>query len=333
MKNQPLLVWFGLLAIFTVLSWPADPFNLETTRVNIPPGASVKATQQTLQAKGILPRFSAFALTVRLLGLQNKIKAGEYSFAPADPLPAIISRLLHNETVPQAEIRVTFPEGSSIYKMGLALKETGYLHWAEFQGLVNEGITAQLRLRHWGIFKFIPSESLEGYLFPDTYHLFITASPETVAEAMVNRFEQVVVPFWLTAQKETKLTLHETLTLASIIEKEAQKPEERAVISSVFHNRLAKGMPLAADPTVKYALERPSKIVYLDQLSVRSPYNTYKRRGLPPGPICNPGLESIKAAVYPAQTNYFFFVAKPDGGHIFSKTWQEHQRARQTVVR
>lgn len=327
------LVLFILLVIFTVVSWPANPFDLGTAIVVIQPGASVKSTQQTLQERGLLPRFSAFALTIRLMGLQNKIKAGEYSFSPADPLPAIISRLLRNDTIPQAELRVTFPEGSSIYKMGLALKKVGYLRWASFQELVNEGITAPLRLRHWGIFKFIPSESLEGYLFPDTYQLFISASPETIAETMINRFEQIIVPFWSTAQKGTKLTLHETLTLASIIEKEAQKPEERAVISSVFHNRLAKGMPLAADPTVKYALERPSKKVYYDQLSVDSPYNTYKRRGLPPGPICNPGLESIKAAVYPAKTNYFFFVAKSDGSHIFSKTWQEHQRARQTVVR
>ena len=121
----------------------------------------------------------------------------------------------------------------------------------------------------------------------------------------------------------------ETLvTLASIVEKEAKRPEERPVIASVFYNRLKIGMPLAADPTVKYALERPSKHVYLDQLSVKSPYNTYKVRGLPPGPICNPGLDSIKAAVYPAKTNFLFFVAKKDGSHMFSRTWQEHQRAR-----
>lgn len=122
--------------------------------------------------------------------------------------------------------------------------------------------------------------------------------------------------------------MHEILTLASIIEKEAKVAEERPIISSVFYNRLKIGMPLAADPTVKYALERPTKKVYLDQLSVRSPYNTYRRKGLPPGPICNPGLESIKAAVYPSKTDYFYFVAKPDGSHIFSKTWQEHQKAR-----
>jgi len=231
--------------------------------------------------------------------------------------------------VPAREIRVAFPEGTSIYKMGIILQKTGFKHWREFQQLVDQGITAELRARHWKIFKYIPSESLEGYLFPDTYNFFPDASAESMAEVMLNRFESVVGPFWdRSGAADAKRSLHEILTLASIVEKEAKKPEERPIIASVFYNRLKIGMALAADPTVKYALERPSKKVYLDQLAVRSPYNTYKVRGLPPGPICNPGLDSIKAAVYPAKTNYLFFVAKKDGSHTFSRTWQEHQRAR-----
>ncbi|MDD4178720.1 MAG: endolytic transglycosylase MltG [Candidatus Margulisbacteria bacterium] len=328
MKKIGLLVGVGMLVLLVVVCWAANPFDLSTKNIIIPQGSSVRAVQSIVTNNGVLPRFSAFRLAIKVFGLGNKIKAGEYSLSPSDPLPRVIAKLVIGETVPQQELTVTFPEGASIYKMGMILKGSGYKKWEKFQDLVREGITAGLRERHWGIFKYIPSESLEGYLFPDTYRFFPEASVEVLAEAMLWRYEAVIVPYWEQNKKSTKMTLHEIMTLASIIEKEAQRPAERPVIASVFYNRLKIGMPLAADPTVKYALERPSKVVYLDQLSVKSPYNTYKRRGLPPGPICNPGLASFKAAIYPAKTDYLFFVAKKDGSHAFSKTWQEHQRAR-----
>lgn len=332
MKRIGYWIGVGVLVLFTVTCWPANPFDLSSKKLEIPKGSSVRAVQSILKENKILPRLTAFRLFIRLFGFQNRIKAGEYSFSPSDPLPRIIAKLLIGETVPLRQIRVTFPEGTSIYKMGIILKDNGFDRWQDFQGLVNEGITATLREKHWGIFKYVPSESLEGYLFPDTYQVFKNASAEALAEAMLQRFEEMVLPFWGKSMYDAKMSLHETLTLASIIEKEARQPSERPVISSVFHNRLRIGMPLAADPTIKYALERPSKRVYLDQLSVKSPYNTYKRKGLPPGPICNPGLESIRAAIYPAKTDYLYFVAKPDGSHVFSKTWQEHQKARQKAV-
>jgi UPF0755 protein len=328
MKNY--LIW-AVVIIFIALIWPANPFDLSTRQVKVPAGVSVRTVEKILKQNGVLPKLTTFRLLIRLLGLSGQIKAGEYAFSPADPLPRIITRLVIAETLPIPVQTVTLPEGTSIYKMGLLLQKNGFINWQQFQGLVNEGITAKLRERYWNIFKFVPSESLEGYLFPDTYQFYQTASAEMMAAVMVDRFDEVVMPFWHGAQKNTALTLHEILTLASIIEKEAKIPAERPVISSVFHNRLRVGMPLAADPTVKYALERPSKRVFYEQLDVQSPYNTYKRKGLPPGPICNPGLDSIKAAVYPAKTNFFFFVANADGSHQFSVDWQGHQRARSRV--
>jgi len=321
-------VLIGLLVLFVIFSWPADPFNLATVDVVIPPGASAKDIQRILKSNRILPSFSSFRLLVKLFNLPNRMKAGEYSFSPSDPLFKVIWKLTEGVVAPQRQIRVTFPEGASIYRMGMILKDNGFADWKKFQSLVDEGIKADLRERHWNIFKYISSESLEGYLFPDTYMFLPQASAEAAAEVMLNRFTEMVLPFWEKSRRDTNLSLHEILTMASIVEKEARKPAERPIIASVFYNRLKAGMPLAADPTVKYALERPTKVVYLDQLAVKSPYNTYKRRGLPPGPICNPGLDSIKAAIYPAKTNYFFFVARSDGSHSFSKTWQEHQRAR-----
>ena len=331
-SDWKLCVVFILLLAFSVIFWPANPFDLSLNRINIPAGSSARNIQKILHENRILPSFSAFRIIIRLTNAHDRIRAGEYLFSPSDSLIKIIWKLAAGETVPAEEVRVTFPEGASIYRMGMIMKDNGFKHWDKFQGLVNEGITAGLREKHWAIFKYVPSESLEGYLFPDTYQFVQDASAEVMAEVMLERFEEMVMPFWDKANKDAKLTLHEILTLASIIEKEARDPAERPVIASVFYNRLKIGMPLAADPTVKYALERPTKRVYLDQLSVNSLYNTYKRKGLPPGPICNPGLESIKAAVYPAKTDSFFFVAKKDGSHIFSKTWQGHQRARMKVA-
>jgi UPF0755 protein len=145
---------------------------------------------------------------------------------------------------------------------------------------------------------------------------------------MQNRFNEIIAPYWEQNKNNAKLNYYQTLILASIIEKEAKLPEERAIISSVFYNRMNMKMPLGADPTIKYALESPTKHVYLNQLNINSPYNTYKRRGLPPTPICNPGLDSFKAAIYPANTKYIYFVAKKDGSHIFTSSWEEHQKAR-----
>jgi len=317
-----------ILLVIVFIFRPANLFDGSPVRVTIPEGASARTVEVQLKESKIITPHSAFLITIKLLNLSDRLKAGDYFLSPSDPLLSVIAKLVGGQTVPEAEVRVAFPEGMSIYKMGLVLKEKGFKHWKQFQGLVSEGIKADLRQRHWGTFKYIPSESLEGYLFPDTYNFFRDASAEAMAEVMVSRFEQVVGPFWESNKGQTKLTLHEALTLASIVEKEAKKPEERPIIASVFFNRLKIGMPLAADPTVKYALERPSKRVFYDQLNVRSPYNTYKVRGLPPGPICNPGLDSLKAVVFPARTDYLFFVAKKDGSHIFSKNWQEHQRAR-----
>lgn len=321
------LAW-ALLIILIGVFWPANPFDLSSVPLSIPKGASARSVEELLQKNKVLPRPSAFLLLVKLLHIQDGIKAGEYSFSPSDPLTRVMLKLWTGETLPLKEATVTFPEGTSIYKMGLILKAEGFTHYQQFQALVHEGISPSLRERHRAIFRYIPSESLEGYLFPDTYRFLKEASAEALAEVMIRRFEEIVLPFWDKSRKRTRLSLHEIITLASIIEKEAKIPSERPVIASVFYNRLKAGMPLAADPTIKYALERPSKVVYLDQLSVKSPYNTYKVRGLPPGPICNPGLESIKAAVFPANTDFFFFVAKPDGSHLFSRTFSEHQKAK-----
>ena len=333
-KNKPwlkyLIVTFFILVLMFILALfqPANIFDRSAKEVAIPNGASTKTIQTILEDSGIIKPESTFTFAAKVLGMTQQIKAGEYLLSPSDNLLDVLLKLKRGEVKPPDQLRVTFPEGASIYRMGEILKDAGYDRGEQFKKLVHEGISEDLRQKYWHIFKYIPSESLEGYLYPDTYLIGKEESVKTLSWAMVSRFDKVVMPFWKKAKNDTKMTLHEVLTLASIIEKEAQKSQERPIISSVFHNRLKARMYLAACPTIKYALDKPTRKVYLDQLEVDSPYNTYKRKGLPPGPVCNPGIESIRAAVYPAKTNYYFFVANKDGSHIFSKDWQGHQKAR-----
>ncbi len=323
---------FILVLFILSLLQSANLFDQSVSKVIIPKGASSYTVQRILEREEILRQDSSFVWAARMLGVSKHIQAGKYAFSPSETLFGILLRLKKGEVIPAKQARVTFPEGASIYKMGETLEKAGFEEHQEFQSLVEEGITQEIRQKYWNIFKYIPSESLEGYLYPDTYWVFMEGGVKELAERMVGRFEKIVLPFWKKASKDTKLNLHEILTLASIIEKEAKTPSEFPIVSSVYHNRMQLGMPLEACPTIKYALDEPTKKVYKDQLSVDSPYNTYKRRGLPPGPICNPGIESIKAAIYPAKTNYYYFVAKKDGSHIFSRTWKEHQKARQKVA-
>jgi UPF0755 protein len=295
--------------------------------VTITAGMSARGTVELLRRQGLVRYSSPLLIMVRLAGWQDRLKAGEYRFSPSEPLPKIIFRLYQGDIVQPKALTVTFPEGSSIYRQGLILKEAGYPFWQKFQGLTSIALSEEILSRY----PFLSGrmiDSLEGYLYPDTYQFYGEALPLALVPRMLDRFSVMILPLWEKRPAGWPFSLHQTLTLASIIEKEAAVPAERAIISSVFHNRLKVKMPLAADPTVKYALERPSKRVYLDQLKIDSPYNTYRYRGLPPGPICNPAAPSFQAALYPAKTDFYFFVAKKDGSHQFSKTWEEHQRAR-----
>jgi UPF0755 protein len=177
----------------------------------------------------------------------------------------------------------------------------------------------------------IPTPTLEGYLFPDTYTFPAGTSAREVIEAMVERFEQVWKPEWDARLQALAMTRHDIVALASIIEREARLPEERAVISAVYHNRLERGMLLQADPTVQYALGKHTERVLYRDLLVDSKYNTYRNRGLPPGPIAAPGAPSLQAALFPASVDFLYFVAHPDGHHEFRRTFREHTVAVQQM--
>jgi UPF0755 protein len=186
---------------------------------------------------------------------------------------------------------------------------------------VRTAVTDTALLRHLDV----PTPHLEGYLFPDTYHFPPGTSARGAVAAMVRRFEQRWNPAWSARLDTMAMSRHDLLTLASIVEREAKKGEERPVIASVYWNRLRKGMLLQADPTVQYALPQYQSRLMNRHLTVKSPYNTYVHKGLPPGPIGAPGVASIQATLYPADVPYLYFVAYPDGHHEFRVTLAEHQ--------
>jgi UPF0755 protein len=173
----------------------------------------------------------------------------------------------------------------------------------------------------------IPTPSVEGYLFPDTYTFPDKTTAREAVAMMVDRFEKEWKPEWTGQARAMKLTRHDIVTLASIVEREVRRDEERPVVAAVYLNRLKIGMPLMADPTVTYALGKKPGHVYLRDLRVKSPYNTYLKAGLPPGPIASPGAASLKASLNPAKVPYKFFVAAPDGHHEFRRTYAEHLEA------
>jgi UPF0755 protein len=268
-----------------------------------------------LEKRGVVTSSRLFRLWTKILGYDKKIRAGEYLLSPDMSPIAILERLKRGLIVTHP---VTIPEGFNRMQVAELLAEKGVVEKEPFLALARDRAT----LDRYGI----SAPSLEGYLFPDTYYFSKGVSAQTVVDTMVKRFFQVVTPLKGAAEK-AGMKMEDVITLASIVEKETGRAEERPIIASVFLNRLKKGMRLDSDPTVIYGLEGFDGNLRKKDLARESPYNTYMINGLTPGPIANPGLESIKAVLFPAQTSYLYFGSKNDGSHHFSRTLSEHNRA------
>jgi len=309
----------GLLVILAMTLYgpfsPPGAAGQEKTVV-VEKGMAVREIADRLAAEKIIPSTSQFLVLSRLLGLENRLQAGRY-LLPAGSRPLdVIRRLSRGGVVSQM---VTIPEGLTIRQMaGLLDRESG-VDAARFEALANDPGTA----RRYGI----PAHSLEGYLFPDTYGLYWGMPPGEVIEVLFSRFRQIYTAEMARRAAQLGLSRHQVITLASMIEEEARVDDERPLVSAVYHNRLREGMLLQCDPTVIYALGGKQTSLTRDDLQVDSPYNTYRRPGLPPGPISSPGQASILAALYPAQVDYLYFVARGDGSHHFSHTSREHINA------
>lgn len=268
-----------------------------------------------LEKEGFIRSRIAFMLRARYKGYSSIIKAGEYSLNPAMTPERIMEMITKGEVV---AYNVTIPEGFTIDQISGVLSSYGLIDAPIFLQYVNQN----------GIEKAygIEGPGLEGYLYPDTYRFARGLSAKAIVDAMIMRFRAITEPLE-DRLLESGMSLHEVVTLASIVEKETGNADERPLIASVFLNRLKKRMRLASDPTVIYGIRDFSGNITKKDLTSYSPYNTYIIRGLPPGPIANPGLDSIMAVLYPAETEFLYFVSKNDGSHKFSKSLSEHNRA------
>jgi len=286
--------------------------------VDIPSGSGTKAIGEHLVAAGVIRDQTTYRAALWLSGHARRLKAGEYRFdQPMTPI-AVIDKIARGEVY---LIPVTFPEGLTIAEMSKIFESHGLGPASAF---VRASKDAEL------VRPIDPAaRDLEGYLFPDTYPLSRHTDAARLVHLMVDRFHHVFTPEMMEAAAARGLTVRQAVTLASLVEKETARPDERPVISAVYQNRLRIGMALACDPTVIYALQLAGKYtgnLRREDLSVDSPYNTYRRPGLPPGPIAAPGRASMNAAVHPADADFLYFVSRNDGSHEFARTLEEHNR-------
>jgi UPF0755 protein len=296
---------------------PAGSSN-RVVRVDVPRHASVRAIAETLETKGLIRHRYAFMLMARLMGESNHMKAGEYELQPSMPLVQIIDKLARGDAI---AAWFTVPEGYTVAQVADTLSQLGMADRHRFLKLALSGSPKfDLGLK-------IPRRSLEGYLFPDSYKFKKGVSEHTIVAGMLRNFHSRVVDDLAEDVRSSSLPLDKVVILASLIEREARAPDDRPLIAAVIYNRLKRHMLLQIDASVLYALGRHKDRVLLADLKVDSPYNTYKYPGLPPGPICSPGLDSIRAALRPAKADYLYYVAQANGRHIFSTTLAEHNAA------
>jgi len=286
-------------------------------RVTIPQGATLRVAADSLARAGVVlyPRF--FRVYASFRRGDRAIKAGTYMLRPHEGWGTVLDALRRGKGLVHI---VTIPEGFSIGQIAPLLEgKLGQPADSVKAAVSDTALLHQLD---------VPTKTLEGYLFPDTYTFAEGTTARTAVDMMVRRFEQVWKPEWTARLDTLHLSRNDVMALASIVEKEARLPEERPVIAAVYMNRLRANIPLQADPTVQYALGKHVARVYYKDLEVESPYNTYKHGGLPPGPIASPGKASIEAALYPANVPFIYFVAFPDGHHEFRRDLAGHEKAK-----
>ena len=308
----------GAWWVHTRLVTPHRGFAEPEVFVEIPPGTGVSGIATRLADAGVVADSWTFRIAARMSGADRALKAGEYRFADAASAFDIVSRLERGDVFAH---NVTFREGLMIPEMAEIFAASGLGTAADFE---REARDATL------IADLDPdAETLEGYLFPDTYALPRSAGARGLVEVMVERFKDAFTNELRAAAEEADFSPREVVTLASIVEKETGAAQERPIVSAVYRNRLRIGMPLQCDPTVIYALVQAGRWrgnLTREHLQMESPYNTYRNPGLPPGPIASPGRASIEAALRPANVPYLYFVSRNDGTHAFASTLAEHNR-------
>ena len=290
--------------------------------VYIKKGMHLRQVAGLLQEEGIIRNKYFFVLITTLLRKKALIKAGEYEFdfrmRPLEVLDTLVKGQAKRHLV-------TIPEGFTLSQIAQLMEDQKIVDGNEFlQKASSPTLITSLGLPFAEVG---PQATLEGYLFPETYHLYREMEPEEVIKTMVHQFKKVFGPELTNRASHLGMSEREAVILASIIEKETALPEEKPLVSAVFHNRRARKMPFQSDPTVIYGIKNFNGNLTKNDLQRPTPYNTYLRTGLPPSPICNPGKDSLLAALHPAPVPYLYFVSKNDGSHYFSSDLEDHNRA------
>jgi len=307
----------ALLAVLAVHEMGRPPRGEGEAQIIIKPGQGLTQIARSLEQAGVIRSSFYFIWFVRRQGSAKKIRAGEYMI-PKTLYPAdVLDRLVHGRVLFR---QFTAPEGKSLAEIAQIIEKEGIASSAAFivAASASDGMANYLAPG---------ASSLEGVLFPETYTYTHDVTPAELVKMMTSRFRAVFDPLWEGRNPVAPLKPYEAVILASMIEKETGKADERPLVAGVFFNRLGRKMRLMSDPTVIYGIQNYGGKITKSDLEKPTPYNTYTRDGLPVGPICNPGAESIRAALHPASTGALYFVAKGDGSHQFSNTLEEHNRA------
>ena len=314
--NTNISVAITILIIFATSFISINNREVDSTIITIEKGMSLNKVSELLYEKNILVNEDIFKLKVIGRRLASKVPTGKF-LIEGKISDAILIDLIFNKG--PIKLKLTVPEGLQSKKLfeninTLLNKEYDFDQYFKSQFILNK--------------YNINAKTLEGYLYPNTYYLYHDSSPEEIIDILLQEFWNQFDKNLQDRANQLGLSVHEVVTLASIIEGEAMLDTERETISSVYHNRLKINMKLQADPTIQYIIPGPPKALSIKDLRIKSDYNTYLNYGLPPGPINNPGIESLKAALYPKKTNFLFFVAQGDGSHAFTTNEEDHEEAK-----
>src|SRR3989344_1590366 len=300
----------GGIVVWKILSLPPADFPVGVS-ITVPSGASLYKIAELLKEKGVIRSEAAFTLTVRYRGAESRLLAGDYLFSSALSLSQVVGRLVGGVHGIE-RMRITIPEGTSVAGMGRIFKKT-FLQFDDAQ------------------FVTLAGES-EGYLFPDTYFFFSTATSGPIIDTLKKNFLEKTDLLYQEATANKK-SWSDLVIMASIIEEETVTPKDRRIVSGILWKRLAKKMPLQVDAHFAYDIGKNSETLTLDDLKIDSPYNTYRNYGLPPTPISNPGLDAIDAALHPETSPYFFYLSGKDGVIYYAKTFEEHKLNKERYLR
>lgn len=324
------VITIGVIGFKMAMSYAIEPYDLTNSTkviVTVPMGSGTSQIASILEENGIIEDKDRFKLVSKITRNDGKYKAGSYPLSPSMNLNEIMKKLQSGISVGNL---VTIPEGYTVQEIATIFEKAGLAEKSVFLDEMENGDFKQKFM------EFVPERPnrLEGFLFPETYDIPANASEYDIINIMLNQFDKVFTDEYYIKIKELGLDLNEAITIASMVEKEAAVNEDRPKVASVVYNRLELSMPLQFDSTVQYALGDLKARLSYEDIQINSAYNTYTNQGIPPGPICSPGMESIYATLYPDQTEYIYFVVNPDGKrtHQFAVTYEEFLKYKKEYI-